>query len=160
MTGVVVRPVDEQVRMLRCRQQAEMDLLVAWWEAKRDCEQARAGLRRLVGGRERAVSRVLGGMTRRQRLLAEHHLRAGNAVSKPDARQRLITLEYRREQLEACEQDWAARIALAEEALSASRARLAALAGPVLRQWGQARCEEMTGESWQRVAALARRHTP
>lgn len=144
-----------QVRLAE-RQGRERELLAGWWEAMRERDDAVEARDQLVAARDRAVSRILGGMSAKQQTWVQRHL---TYASRPrDTAGRLLVLTWigNQERVRACQADWAARIDPAERRLHTAEDRLGDLAGAVLATWGQKRCQEMTGVSWQRVTAWAR----
>ena len=152
----MVEPVDAwQVRLAE-RQDRERELLAEWWEALRERDDAAEARDRLIAGRDRAVSRILGGMSAKQQTWVQRHLTYATRPRDAAGRQRVLTWIGNQERVRACQADWAARIEPAERRLHNAEDRLGDLAGAALDMWGHKRCEEMTGVPWQRVAAWAR----
>ncbi|MBO0732007.1 MAG: hypothetical protein J2P57_22295 [Acidimicrobiaceae bacterium] len=147
---------DEARAKLRVWQEQEWDLLVEWWAARCEHEEARAALAELRFRRDRAVSRLLGGMTARQQSWVQSHLSFANRPRDLAGRRLVLMWLQRHEDLEACQALWAPRIEAADLRLRGSEDRLRQLAGLVLATWGRSGCREMTGMTWQRVAAWVR----
>jgi hypothetical protein len=158
--GVVVVPAGEAMARLLDWQGLESGLLDEWWAARRDHDDALAMRDRLVIGRDRAVSRLVGGMTTKQRKWVESHLSYAARPRDVAGRRLVLTWLQRRRDVETCEAEWNARIDRSEVRLRVAESRLYGLAGPVMAMWGSKLSTEMTGVSWQRLKTWARVSLP
>jgi hypothetical protein len=139
------------------RQGQEIDLLARWWAAVADLERAEARLARLEATKERQVSRMLEGMTPRQRtVLAQgaplRTMRADRSYRAAVRRRQLWAA--RQPALRRLEAEWEPRLAAAHAQVNAARTALADLAAEALATW-QVRPERFTRWTHRQLQHLA-----
>lgn len=150
------RALAEQTAWLRARQQAEWELLGAWWETRRRADLAGQRVAMLVAARDRQAGRATR-MTPRQLNAAQQHARRGELVRDPNARRRLTRLAYTQPRVDAINHRWAVRLHRAQADLDHSNECLANLAVEVLSVWPGDTASELTGWSRRRLHRLAGR---
>ena len=141
------------------RQCQEMDLLEQWWAALGELERATARLSKLAATKERQASRLLGGMTPRQRAFIARHQslswRSTHGQEWRAAVRRRQVLAAREPALRRLETEWAPRLAEAQVLVEAARRALGHVAGEVLVAW-PVRPERFTCRSRRQLQHLAK----
>lgn len=141
------------------RQRQEMDLLERWWTALRELERAAARLSKLAAIKERQVSRLLGGMTARQRTFIARcqtlSWRGTHGQEWRAAVRRRQVLAARQPALRRLEAEWAPRLAEAQAQVEAARRALGQVAGEALIAW-PVRPERFTCRSRRQLQHLAK----
>jgi hypothetical protein len=141
------------------RQRQEMDLLERWWAALGERERAAARLGSLAATKERQVSRLLNGMTPRQRaLIARHQTLSWRSTHGKEWRaavRRRQVLAAHQPALRWLETQWAPRLAEAQAQVEAARRALGLIAGEALIAW-PVRPERFTRRSRRQLQHLAK----
>jgi hypothetical protein len=144
---------------LLVRHRLEMDLMERWWSALGELEWAAARLARLAVTKERQVSRLLNGMTPRQRVFIAHHpslsWRSTHGKEWRAAVRRRQVLAARQPALRRLEAEWAPRLAEAQAHMDSARRALGQLAGEVLVAW-PVRPERFTRRGRRQLQSLAK----
>lgn len=126
---VAVVPAGDARGRLLAWQRRERELLGDWRDAKREHEDALAVRDDLVARRDRALSRLLGGMTARPRTWVKAHLSYAARPRNLAGRRLVLTWLQRAREVEACEAEWDGRLQPAELRVRAAERRLRDLAG-------------------------------
>jgi hypothetical protein len=144
---------------LLVRHRLEMDLLERWWAALGELEWAAARLAKLAATKERQVSRLLNGMTPRQRAFIAHHpslsWRSTHGKEWRAAVRRRQVLAARQPALLRLEAEWVPRLAEAQAHVDAARWALGQLASEALIAW-PVRPERFTRQSRRHLRHLAK----
>ena len=144
---------------LLVRHRLEMDLLERWWSALGELEWAAARLAKLAATKERQASRLLNGMTPRQRaFIARHQTLSWRSTHGKEWRaavRRRQVLAARQPALLRLEAEWVPRLAEAQAQVDAARRALGQLAGEALIAW-PVRPERFTRRSRRQLQHLAK----
>jgi hypothetical protein len=137
----------------------EMDLLDRWWAALAELEWAAARLAELAATKERQVSRLLNGMTPRQRAFVARHQtlswRSTHGKEWRAAVRRRQVLAARQPALWRLEAEWVPRLAEAQARVEVARRALGQVAGEALFAW-PVRPERFTRRSRGQLQHLAK----
>jgi hypothetical protein len=141
------------------RHRLEMGLLDRWWSELGELEWAAARLAKLAATKERQASRVLNGMTPRQRTFIARHKtlswRSTHGKEWRAAVRRRQVLAARQPALLRLEAEWAPRLAEAQAHVDAARRALGQLASEALIAW-PVRPERFTRRSRRQLQHLAK----
>jgi hypothetical protein len=142
------------------RQRQEMDLLERWWSALGQMEREAARLSKLAATKESQASRLLNGMTPRQRtFIARHQSLSWRSTHGQEWRatvRRRQVLAAHQPALRRLEAEWAPRLAEAQAQVDAARRALGQLAGEALIAW-PVRPERYTCRSRRQLQHLAKK---
>jgi hypothetical protein len=124
---------------LLVRHRLEMDLLERWWSAMGELEWAADRLAKLTATNERQATRLLNGITPRQRAFIARHeklsWRSTHGNEWRAAVRRRQVLAARQPALRQLEAEWVPRLAEAQAHVNAARQALGELAGEALIAW-------------------------